>query len=469
MTFCEMLPLIFSRLMIRKKRTIVTVLTASVLFGVILAAIFIFRGIHNVLLQANRTAFGDTVYLQVRKIYADSGPEGEWDRRISGIVESSGGHIVADLQSYAIIEDGLVQIDKTSRQDADDAGRPSLGKSAIALSRESYEVLRPLIEVTERRDDVIQILIPFRQAVRVAGLSYPSSADSASVLSEKIAVANKAAVGKHIYGSIPQNNVEVRFEYEIVGVLPPKELLTFRRISPTFFEGIVAQYVPSFDRSDEPFIVVNPDSAVFQNAYDPADSSGSAIVAFDDVTRALSFARDYACFDNEDLACAPQLYAMDFLGDRLGFNLRFQNSQDAFLTIFIVATVVAVVVMAGTINRVMDDERESIALYRSIGASSCQVNRIFLGYTLVLGLLTLFAATVCGLVIASLVTVFSTAHISANIGAYYNLSDFPNAVFIGYDPHVVTLYAVILATSATCIVFVMHKLASRDLSEDLRG
>ncbi len=468
MTFRDSLVLVVARLRTRKKRTMITLFTTSLLFGVVLAIISGVSGIYRVVSEANRTVFGNTIYLRGGSAY---GMTAEKRASINDYAAANGGKFIADGLSYQTAAGSSVLIDGFSVSSCVDpigcSGGP--GYRVQTLDKDGRTILAPFIKQTEERGDVIQILIPFRQAMEVTGLSQPSIADSPAEQRRKIERVNQAAVGKRLVGTFTQDGAARQVEYEIVGVLPLEELPTFNDFSPTILESFVRIVTPYYNHQTDPFIAVNPESSAFRELYKQPDDSVSVILAFEGVAGALGFMNSYPCLNNRTADCRPDVYAQDYLNSQFSSCQSYEASRGTLVIILVVITVIAALIMAGTINRVIDDERESIALYRTVGASSGDLYRIYFGYVVVLGLFGILVATLIGLLITGALTIFSTAHISANLAAFFNLPDLPNAIFIGWDPYILVVYAAILLTSLLGLVFVSPKIASKNQMRDLRG
>lgn len=143
---------------------------------------------------------------------------------------------------------------------------------------------------------------------------------------------------------------------------------------------------------------------------------------------------------------------------------------DHFIVGFAIAfTVIATIIMTGTISRVIDDERQTIALYRAVGATTGDIVYIFAGYIFTLSILIATSAVVVGLLISVTATVMNTGLITANIAAMYGLSALSPVVFVGFDVRIFYIGISIIFAGLICLTLVLKKLISKNIIKDMRA
>ncbi len=317
--------LIFAKLKLRKKRTIISVLTASIMFAVILALLIIASGYRSGMQRfVDRTSGGQTLafinydadtflynLIEIAAIEAynsSSDPDKQYPiitppkDPLTGSQPApyldSDNHFVIDARAKIIIEapklifdeidaafatyDGeLLQPSRLASKGtiiieqltADDASTNvlTIGQTATSIDRAA---ILPLLKITEPKDNVIQVILSLDLAAQVIRLNHKPTWHAkhpATDLQTYVDDTFKRAIGHHFTGTVIQGDGQRSIAtYEIVGLLPAINTST---LSPTSINPLVDAFqwlsrgAPSVHDPLYSFLITNPDSSAVRNIY----------------------------------------------------------------------------------------------------------------------------------------------------------------------------------------------------------
>jgi len=539
MTFKDTFALVGSKLKIRKTRTVITIITASALFGIIITVLLVSRGFLSSLLEHSQSTFDGRVMMVIQheweqahrdpklmekatELYEASTDPDKQPPVITSVTDPDGNVVPPYLDTdnpFAIAAIAYVEPERSQEaKDAiDELVVPYQGRS-VAIRRMYYtdgfplieqmtppwwiraleenggfscgtcpagtayfvdgnDILTPLIQIMERKDDVIQVIVPINRAAQALGIKVPELFNrNAVAMRSYISEVNQQAIGRRFVGTITKADEQgeervIGVTYEIVGLLPaeaPQELSDpslkgminhlNRNVFETFTDSLMFIRANGEDYA-YPFLVANPDTDIFRLAYRSNDSifARDVIVAFDDVVMAETFR------DENEWVIAP-----DFLNNRLDVYGMSDSVDRMIATLVAVFALVAVIIMAGTVGRVIDDERQTIALYRAVGASTGHIIQVFFIYILTLSFLIIISSTVIGLVFSGIITITNSAIVTANISLIYNLPDLAPVIFVGFDLRIFLIYLAIIVVGCVCLLLTIRKLVAKNIVKDLR-
>lgn len=124
--------------------------------------------------------------------------------------------------------------------------------------------------------------------------------------------------------------------------------------------------------------------------------------------------------------------------------------------------------MAGTLSHVIDDEKSSIALYRSIGATTGEILQVFVLYMLIISLLVILCATVIGILISLGVTFIFSGAVTATARSLFLLPNLKLLIMIGFDWKIIFVWLSIIVVSLVSLLAMVKKLVSKDIIKDLK-
>jgi ABC-type lipoprotein release transport system permease subunit len=526
MTLKDTMVLVASKLRVRRRRTIATIITASVLFGIIATVLFVAKGLQNNLARAAQTNSGKEVIMVVRSIsnLANS-PEAEakalelYDQsddpnkkspvieefvdesytytyldtenpftlaafaflhkeghqaaitRLNEIVEEYHGKVISSEEVYALTADTLF-IDGLTKEEPMPDGTISYSGPGEIFNVVNRDVLAPFIKLTEQKDDVIQVLAPLDYAAKVMGISVPTYRTSAyAKFREYVNTVNERAIGHRFTGiATTTDGQEREITYEIVGLLPPTSTNLFNRnygIGPDTADP-VKLLVKSLDGTNggKGLMVTNPGSTAFRSNY--GSGADNYMIKTNDILASFGNIEDAADFNERYGTGTGSTTTYEYMGSQLILRNGFALINRAISIFLLIFSFVAMIIMAGTVNRVIDDERQTIALYRAVGASTKDIVQVFTAYIFTLVLFVIVSATVTGLVLSGVLTAINTSLVTAFISLSYNLPNLAPTIFIGFGPQLLVVCLAVITVGLICLLLVQRKLHSKNIVKDLR-
>lgn len=130
----------------------------------------------------------------------------------------------------------------------------------------------------------------------------------------------------------------------------------------------------------------------------------------------------------------------------------------------VVVLIAAILISAFTLAHVLAEDRKTFMLYRSLGASSTIIARIYLAYLLELCLYTAILAAIFSFMSAA---VFSFAFRSALLSQYPSLSD-ASPILIKFDYHFLIVLPVIFITAPLALLLNLDQFSSKKIATLLK-
>lgn len=127
---------------------------------------------------------------------------------------------------------------------------------------------------------------------------------------------------------------------------------------------------------------------------------------FDNIEQAYEYYKDgfHSCEDIERVfhRCAPEYAAQmsTLIGNPLQVYDSFQTIWQGYNIFAVVLTIIALIIMISTYSRLIGKDTKIISLYYAMGATGVQVRLVYLGYLLLLSLMTTVFATMTGMMMA---------------------------------------------------------------------
>lgn len=511
----DTLTLIRSKLKIRKLRTTITITTASTLFGVIIAILLIAKGFFNNLATLSKTTYGNDTILSIShettgydipevqakaiELYNASSDENkqnpiitpgiingttippyldmrnpftiaaastlipkqiaESKSAVTELIKPYGGKVIGTISNYCINTEQIF-IEKLTQPEYSSSIGCFINIVGTTVKIIEGNVLNSFIKITEQKDDVIQIVTQLESAAKLLGISAPNyhNPNPATSLKDFINAVNQQAIGLQFAGDMINGD---KITYEIVGLLPPKGISTINPRSINPIESTTHTELGS-DTSWWPseFIVTNPDSTAFKTTYtiDIDTRSNNILASFP------SNQFDQLLYEEDQLKIGQS----EFISNRRSLNAQTLFIDKTIIAFTIIFSIIATIIMIGTIARIIDDERQTIALYRTVGATTKNILQVFTGYIFTLSTLIAICSTIIGLTLAAIITATHTDLITANVSALYNIPNLQPLIFIAFDPRILIIIAIIIVVGLICLLLTLDKLVSKNIVRDLR-
>jgi ABC-type lipoprotein release transport system permease subunit len=502
-----------SKIKTRKLRTIVSTITISVLFGVVIAALLIINGLRSSLEESAKILSNGDIYLRASQnvsgfddkeiinraieLYKNS-PDS--DKQYPLVTSYPSGEALDEpyldnnnifamqaAEEYReVIQTELEEAvaykshgyDISIMQMAEYSVRSdtmhiennyTLANTGSTLLFLSQEVVQPLIQISLPTDETaIPVIVPIDIAGEIAGMGTISASATNEQRKEYITAVYDKAIGFTYTATLQSESVETEVQYQIVGLLPPFGSLKITQKSNEF--NIINLILGNLGANAPPFIVVDTSSQLFHDTYTASNVysfSVNYLLRFTDIQQASDFRTKYSCSITENHC--HDFFVEEILNNHLNIQAVF-GMVDGLLIIFIVFfSIVAVIIMASTLSRILNDESQSIALYRSMGASTRDIMQIYMIYIIMLCALACIAATIIGVALSGTATLLISSDLSSNIMYFYGVSRVANATLLMFDARILLVLLTIFIVGMLCFLLLLDKLTSRNIVKNLKS
>ena len=237
-------------------------------------------------------------------------------------------------------------------------------------------------------------------------------------------------------------------------------------------------------------------SAALSFSTDAISGTPSQTFLIDDGSPAIQSYRDQAladwrarCQQTYQSICdyrpsLPELYVVRFINPRdaaayqttAGFDsLHYGYDTDADSAQFIIYVVMgaflilALILIVTTLSHAADEDATTIALYRSLGASTRAVHLIYFLYLLLLCLFAALISFLVALLFASLIALIVATPFTASLQTFYQLSAPPAISCLGLDGFALLLLAAILLVAPLALLLTFHQFSAKHLSRKLKN
>lgn len=131
--------------------------------------------------------------------------------------------------------------------------------------------------------------------------------------------------------------------------------------------------------------------------------------------------------------------------------------------------ILALILIVTTLSHAADEDAATIALYRSLGASTRAVHLIYFLYLLLLCLLAALISFLVALLFASLIALIVAAPFAASLQTFYQLSAPPAISCLGLDGFALLLLTAILLIAPITLLLTFHQFSTKHLSRKLKN
>lgn len=131
--------------------------------------------------------------------------------------------------------------------------------------------------------------------------------------------------------------------------------------------------------------------------------------------------------------------------------------------------ILALILIVTTLSHAADEDAATIALYRSLGASTRAVHLIYFLYLLLLCLLAALISFLVALLFASLIALIVATPFATSLQTFYQLSAPPTISCLGLDGFALLLLAAILLVAPLALLLTFHQFSAKHLSRKLKN
>lgn len=441
--FSDALRLSWSNIAQHKKRSVIIILTISLLFGVIMGFNFIASGIEETAIVASAGQTGGEVYIEARY--------GSW-----------GGN--ADFNSIGSPE----EISQISLEPV--------------LSEEDDKKIRE--RVAEYGGEVAGYYWYYQ-------FDYPYRVIDKSVVEQFI--------DTDLWGSLPNDKMPTIMPE---GWKPPQNMESFKeRISGTLYR---VGSIPSTEAGKPTFAGFNPLNVILVQLagatnndfwlvddgsgkvepfireqleqylsedhgwYNTAPVQKIVVVKFANPYQAAAFASPNEEKFGVKIYTDFKYNAQDLFGTTLMVVGSFNTQKVLLIAIEILLLIVATIVAVVTFAHLIDQDAATVALYRAMGASTDNIYLIYLLYLVELCLLAIVVTIVIAFLFIGVLALTSAGALAERLQEFYNLSYLPKVTLFMFNGAFWFILLVIMAVAPLSLLFTMRRFSAKHIAKKLK-
>jgi len=495
MKLIDLLSLGHRHVSVHKRQSILTVITIGLLFGAVLGVIFLFEGLENLFVRSSELISGNNIYLTATSC-SSGGACLEWADIESLAAKKAGnygGNVVGKLayyeyknggKSFYVVDnkfvEGLVEIDLGQHPagtlfkiiSLDEADRLLNGAQDDYSATKIYSAE----EIRAIKSGVLGKEFKENYSVPVASPSVQESAQESTADSGETSAEDASQLAEVPLPAEPEYETK-ELSFVVAGVIGTSRTpLTLAhkygevRLLDFFLNRVdrkVAQnglYV-SLSGSTNYDALFETAKSVDQNAT-VADYS-LPIIEFSNFADAYDFYKAEDCALDRNLGKCSSFTVDELVGNRL-------QTRDTLDTLYIVLRyvgtvllLIAVTIAVFTFMRLISENAHSIALYRSLGASTLDLLLIYFFYFFELCLITLVFAVVLGFGVSAVVSLKNATDLAAVFTSIYARNITPGILF-GFGKEMFLTFTAILATAPLCSILTVDQLSDKSIAKRLR-
>ena len=388
--------LALKKLNVRKARTLITVLTVVVLFGVVATFMISSKVFLSDISKMNEEFFDGKTYISVREIS---------DENLNN----------AKNMGAKILNTETLRLDRENLYDTINLNT-NFADLVKSFSPDSADVLPDEVlekmKISEPKDnDAMPVFVSYDVAAEKVGINLGDSVENLKKVREL--AKNKI---------IEYENEGDTLKFEIIGLTPPyqdlwnKSYFDFFAIvggnsmslarlgSPVYFResdklkiyGFVSESeIVRRERvlDEQQYLTENPEAET-DSSWSEIKESKSKILAFDDFDNAYEFAEKYGCLTATEMCQRlSDSEFMTFQFDLVKFRANFEASTRNILIFF---SVIAAFILALTLSKIFLDEQKTSAIFQAVGANRRDIFKIYFIYSMFLGLIIAIFVQIIG-------------------------------------------------------------------------
>ncbi len=440
-----------------KVRSLLTIVTIAILFGVVLGVNFVLQGLEDTVVAASVVPTAGKVYIE-SQYYVTSGAP-------------------STMTEEEILNPDFVKRRVELEADADEYGGKLVGVKTSFNDRPPVEIIS--VEAVEEYIELdlagvpegkVPVLVPWK------GFSY----DEAMYGMQAEELQRNFEDDFYVVGVMPMTE-KGRLE---LGVGNPLNFLLSSVPSnyayyPVLIDdgsGVVQKYLKERidihrQKQEEKFaemVVADPemDEEDYRDTYNYIMSQAiqadrAAIFQFDDPQKAIAYALqpyDYANY----------LMQQDLFSNTISVARSFAGLKNMLVVIEVILLIVAVVIASLTFGHMIDQDAATIALYRAMGATKLQILLIYLCYLVELCILALGVCLVIALGIAGVTALMNAGELSQKLQKFYRLAEAPRVWFVALNWVTWTVVGAVLVIAPVTLILADRHFSARNIARKLK-
>lgn len=192
------------------------------------------------------------------------------------------------------------------------------------------------------------------------------------------------------------------------------------------------------------------------------------VVRFSDIQQAVNFATPEQKMLDVPLYTHFPFVIADLFGSTVETALSIFNVRVMLLPIILFLFVVALIVTIFIFAHMIDQDAATVALYRSMGASTSDIYLIYLLYLFELSILAIFASIIIAILLVSVLWILNHRALTQRLQEFYYLNNTPQITLLGFDNLFWLIVAVILCLAPLSLLCSLRHFSARNIAKKLR-
>lgn len=442
--FSDALRLSWSNITKHKKRSVAIILTISILFGVIMAFNFMLQGLQGTILDAALQANDGKIYLETGYQNISSINEGSFtqladldaaQKIVRDTVADYHGKIVGEMTTYQL---------GNTRWVVNQAVADAVGEIELNLD--------------ELGPNQIPFLAPESESEYFQGYLWNNGKKDERLV--RVGVYPSTETGSPTLPGFNPLNLLLGMVYGSGTTAMPLII--------DDGSGKVVEYINSMAQTRVEDGGYENVTQVFE-AWPPETRY---IAVFDNYDDAVAYYYD-AYGDNSPkyVQIDEKKYSilnMDIFGRVIYIRLDFDNLQFMLTAIEVLFIVIAILIATFTFAHLIDSDAATVALYRSLGASTGNIYLIYFLYLVELCLLAVLSCIVIAFIIVGVMWLGNAGVLAERLKDYYILKDLPKVNLFGFNGMFFWIIGSIMVIAPISLALTMRRFSAKHIAKKLK-
>lgn len=159
---------------------------------------------------------------------------------------------------------------------------------------------------------------------------------------------------------------------------------------------------------------------------------------------------------------------MDIFGPVVHLKYDFDNIEFMLTAIEVLFIVIAILIATFTFAHLIDQDAATVALYRSLGASTGNIYLIYFLYLVELCLLTVLSCIMIAFVFSGAMWLFNAGALAERLKDYYILKDLPKVNLFGFNGMFFWTIGAIMIVAPISLLFTMRHFSAKHIAKKLK-
>ena len=429
------------KLKVRKARTLLSLLAASLLFGVIAMFMICANTFLNDILEFNKNFFGGKNYITIEAASDDI------------------------LKKAEIV--GAKIYDAPMLENNENAAETNQENLVV----KDFPQAVPVSQVNLMNDE---ILLKFKIANSKNNTAIPVfvSGEIASSLTGVSIVEPEGLIEKSKNLVFEAESSRAKVKYEIIGIFSGEN--DDKRMNKTDYYSLAKSFMYSHTNLG----VIAPKSAQnkvyeYYSLNENNFFSDRIVLEFTDYDKMSKFSNENLClnFSASNSQCSIEniIVVNEFGSTPLRWENIKNNLNVIIIGVSIFFSVISIIILVGTFSKIFLDEQKTSAIFQAVGATRGDIFKIYTIYALILAIFVAIMVQIIGYFGAFLIQIWQSSQSTAELKIDFNLvSSSVNLNFIGFTPQALWVSAIAAISVLLSFLFISRKISTKDIIKTLK-